>query len=1152
MKVIWDGLKIRATLPSGVGHNILTHDPITGNVGSIASPPLTANLPSAQIYVGNAADIATARTVTGDVTITNTGDIQIAAGVIVNADVSATAGIAVTKLGALTAQRAVITNASGFLDTSLVTATELSYSSGLSGPIQAQLDGKMSTITGAASTITTANLNPNVAVVTNGSGKITNSTTTATEIGYVSGVSSPIQTQLGTKLTVSLGTPATGDLIYWNGTNWTNIPRGTTGQVLSSTAGSIQWTSSLTGNGLPTGGTANQYLTKIDGTDFNAQWSDLTLSKVTDVSALAADVNLLGGLAAAGVTTTEIGYVNGVTGPIQTQIDNKLDRGLALNAIYVGDAANIASQLPTGPDNYVLTSVDGVPQWAAPTPPGNVSGVAPTTDHAIVRWNGIAGDSIKNSGVIIDDSNNVSGIVTLSTGQVDVLNQADLRLHESGSANYVAIRSAAVMASNYTITLPAAAPGSNTFLQYDGADYVWSSGGAGATDFTDLGDVPSSYTGASLQGVRVNAAETGLEFYTIGAGTVTSVSGTTNRITSTGGATPVIDISASYVGQSSITTLGTVTTGTWNGTTIAVARGGTGLTSLGTASQLLRVNAGATALEYFTPTYISGNQTITLSGDVTGSGTTAITTTIATNAVTDAKLRQGAAASVIGRSTGTVGNVADIVAITDGHILRRSGTGISFGSIQLGSVDVVGSSVLNVTNGGTGLAVAGSAGQVLITNTAGSPAWSNTIPEDITGTTYTLTANDNGKYKRCTNASGCTVTIPTGLPTGWSCIIFRDTLAGLTTLASLGTYVGAGTTIATAKTGVSIYHFGSNVHNVMGAFGSGGGGGITNGAGINELMKSDGTNAVASGAFSTTAGNLTLGTALAGSARTITADGSASNVGLTFQNKGTGDIVFTATGATVTLTSNNIVTTAGNTYFDSTTPIIWLGSNTATSAQIKGKAGTAGKVAGTPVSILAGDAYTVGNNNGGTLTLQSGAKNGSGTDGNISLNSLTGKIQLISNTIELGGSSLAGARTLEVISSDATEDLNIITKGTASGINISSSGGAAGVLVFNPTSGLITVGSGLNRGTIAAYDNPGGAGSTLSLDSGNGSTTNGNIQIFSRSTVTNFQSGRRIIYIVNSDAVPTGNPTGGGFLYVESGALKYRGSSGTVTTIGPA
>lgn len=58
-------------------------------------------------------------------------------------------------------------------------------------------------------------------------------------------------------------------------------------------------------------------------------------------------------------------------------------------------------------------------------------------------------------------------------------------------------------------------------------------------------------------------------------GGVTSVSGTASRITSTGGATPVIDIDASYVGQASLTTLGTITTGTWNGTVVGLAYGGT-------------------------------------------------------------------------------------------------------------------------------------------------------------------------------------------------------------------------------------------------------------------------------------------------------------------------------------------------------------------------------------------------------------------------------------------------------------------------------------------------------------------------------------------------------------------------------------------------
>ena len=40
--------------------------------------------------------------------------------------------------------------------------------------------------------------------------------------------------------------------------------------------------------------------------------------------------------------------------------------------------------------------------------------------------------------------------------------------------------------------------------------------------------------------------------------------------------------------------------------------------------------------------------------------------------------------------------------------------------------------------------------------------------------------------------------------------------------------------------------------------------------------------------------------------------------------------------------------------------------------------------------------------------------------------------------------------------------------------------------------------------------------------------------------------------IANATTVPSTNPTGGGFLYSEGGALKWRGSSGTVSTIAPA
>jgi hypothetical protein len=49
-----------------------------------------------------------------------------------------------------------------------------------------------------------------------------------------------------------------------------------------------------------------------------------------------------------------------------------------------------------------------------------------------------------------------------------------------------------------------------------------------------------------------------------------------------------------------------------------------------------------------------------------------------------------------------------------------------------------------------------------------------------------------------------------------------------------------------------------------------------------------------------------------------------------------------------------------------------------------------------------------------------------------------------------------------------------------------------------------------------------------------------------------FGSGVKVINIGNATTVPTTDPTGGGILYVEAGALKYRGSSGTSTTIANA
>jgi hypothetical protein len=84
--------------------------------------------------------------------------------------------------------------------------------------------------------------------------------------------------------------------------------------------------------------------------------------------------------------------------------------------------------------------------------------------------------------------------------------------------------------------------------------------------------------------------------------------------------------------------------------------------------------------------YLTSNQTITLSGQVTGSGTTSITTALATNTVGNNHIRQSAGLSVIGRSANSTGDVADITAGSDNQVLRRSGTSIGFGTIATAGI----------------------------------------------------------------------------------------------------------------------------------------------------------------------------------------------------------------------------------------------------------------------------------------------------------------------------------------------------------------------------------------------------------------------------------------------------------------------------------
>ena len=96
--------------------------------------------------------------------------------------------------------------------------------------------------------------------------------------------------------------------------------------------------------------------------------------------------------------------------------------------------------------------------------------------------------------------------------------------------------------------------------------------------------------------------------------TILTVNGTANRIsvTDSSGPNPVVDIDSAYVGQTSITTLGTIATGTWNATTIDELYGGTGFSSYNTGD-LLYASASNTLSKL---TIGTANKVLTVSGGV--------------------------------------------------------------------------------------------------------------------------------------------------------------------------------------------------------------------------------------------------------------------------------------------------------------------------------------------------------------------------------------------------------------------------------------------------------------------------------------------------------------------------------------------------------